>query len=395
MSVLYRTSSIRHLDPDENELDRLTRLQSVNWILTASAIVLTAGRFIIRFFSKNRRIYDHDYVHLLALTLLVIHGVTNQYTLQAKANQQLDLRPGSGVSTTTILEEYHHLHVLNTVNNVFLYGIMWIVKVAFLLLYRQTFKFNKTFLKCWWVVFTITILTYIPPFVGVVYTCHDASTLAQWKTCNGPTSFRTAKLIYTCVLNVVTDVMVMALPLWVLSQLQMGIRQKIGLGLIFCVALFCVALDILRTAEALEQNQSLYTVLEVNFTVIVFCLPAYRRLFTDKKMQFWRTSNSKSQSQSGERDSDVSWSAKSRRRSSAAKQAQQQNISVAAETGYSMQKTRQHKPHFASTRHETASLVDVESQGDDERSVEHGVPEQTPIEFVNPSGPSRSSYHSG
>ena len=70
----------------------------------------------------------------------------------------------------------------------------------------------------------------------------------------------------------------MALPLWMLKGLQIHKFQKLGLAFIFSLAIVCVALDILRTAEALASNQALYTVLEINFVVIVSCLPTYRAL---------------------------------------------------------------------------------------------------------------------
>lgn len=277
-------------------------LQGVNWVLTAVAIVLTAGRLALRL-CNNRRLRSDDFTHLLALALLIIHGATNQVTLAAKAKQKVDMAPHSGVSSAELLSQYQHLHVLNTVNNVFLYAIMWIVKVAFLLLYRQVFNCSRNFIRVWWAVLAFTILSYIPPFAAVVHTCAGASTLAQYKACNSGGSFRNAKLIFTCVLNVVSDLMVMALPVWMISQLQMNVRQKIGLGFVFSIAILCVALDILRTVEAVAENQALYTVIEVNFSVIVFCLPTYRRLFADQAWSQIRKSIAGSSGHNSEIDS--------------------------------------------------------------------------------------------
>lgn len=70
----------------------------------------------------------------------------------------------------------------------------------------------------------------------------------------------------------------MALPLWMLKDLKIRSRQKIGLAFIFSLATFIVALDILRTVQAAAGKQALYTILEINFAVIVSCLPTYRAL---------------------------------------------------------------------------------------------------------------------
>ena len=72
----------------------------------------------------------------------------------------------------------------------------------------------------------------------------------------------------------------MALPLWMLKDLKVTKYQKVGLGLIFSLATFCVILDLIRTVQAVAQNQVLYTILEINVVVIISCLPTYRALFT-------------------------------------------------------------------------------------------------------------------
>ena len=70
----------------------------------------------------------------------------------------------------------------------------------------------------------------------------------------------------------------MALPFWMLKDLKISIPQKIGLAFIFSLAIVCVALDIVRVVEAVNQNQALYTIIEINFVVIISCLPTYRAL---------------------------------------------------------------------------------------------------------------------
>lgn len=86
----------------------------------------------------------------------------------------------------------------------------------------------------------------------------------------------------------------MALPLWMIKDLKIDRTQKIGLGLIFSVALFCVALDIVRTIEAVAQHQALYTIIEINLVVIISCLPVYRSLLN--KFQRHRSTRPKGSS---------------------------------------------------------------------------------------------------
>ena len=68
-----------------------------------------------------------------------------------------------------------------------------------------------------------------------------------------------------------------------LKGLKIGTPQKIALGFIFSLAIVCVVLDIVRVIEAVGQNQALYTIIEINFVVIISCLPTYRALVGMKK----------------------------------------------------------------------------------------------------------------
>ncbi len=92
----------------------------------------------------------------------------------------------------------------------------------------------------------------------------------------------------------------MALPLWMIKDLKITLPQKIGLIFIFCLAFVCIALDILRVVEAVALNQALYTIIEINFVVIISCLPTYRALLgINKRRKSTAASGSRSRTLSG------------------------------------------------------------------------------------------------
>ena len=118
----------------------------------------------------------------------------------------------------------------------------------------------------------------------------------------------------------------MALPFWMLRDLKVSMPQKLGLAFLFSFAIVCVALDIVRVVEAISQNQALYTVIEINFVVIISCLPTYRALlgmrqrkdsrqsYTWKSREqgsYWRSRDSDSHPLRGEKSSEIEMSAKS------------------------------------------------------------------------------------
>lgn len=75
----------------------------------------------------------------------------------------------------------------------------------------------------------------------------------------------------------------MALPFWMIKDLKVNAAQKIALGFVFSLAVVCVVLDIVRVIQAVDQRQALYTIIEINFVVIISCLPTYRALLGMKQ----------------------------------------------------------------------------------------------------------------
>lgn len=251
----------------------------VNWALTGTAGALTIGRYAIRYVNSRRFFWD-DLVHLCALVVLIAHGGTDQLSLNSKARIKTAADSKPRPSQTYLLGLYEHNERLSSVNNCFLYLVFWIVKLSFLMLYRFLFQSSTPFKKAWWVVLAFTVVTFWVPIAGVLSTCAGADTVADYKACDGQTHGRVIKLEYSCVVNIVSDLAIMALPFWMLKDLKIAMSQKLGLAFIFSFAIVCVALDIVRVVEAVSQNQALYTVIEINLVVVISCLPTYRSLLS-------------------------------------------------------------------------------------------------------------------
>lgn len=117
-------------------------------------------------------------------------------------------------------------------------------------------------------------------------------------------------VIYTCVMNVFSDlasrefalqlltglsmlnfVIVMALPLGMLKSLQMRTAAKVGLAGVFCCASITIIFDILRAVETdtkggVKGSTALWTNLESAVAVIVSCLPSFTALFSSQSERY-------------------------------------------------------------------------------------------------------------
>ena len=150
----------------------------MNWALTGVSAALTVGRFAIRKFHLHRLFWD-DLVHSLALLVLVVHGITNQLTNNAKVQLALAVAT-KGEPQAKLLSLYYHVRYLNTINNCLLYLVFWVVKVSVLLFYWSLFNHSRPFRKAWWAVTAFTLLTFWVPIAGVLATCAHVHTVPEF-----------------------------------------------------------------------------------------------------------------------------------------------------------------------------------------------------------------------
>ncbi|KAL4879309.1 hypothetical protein BJY04DRAFT_220165 [Aspergillus karnatakaensis] len=89
------------------------------------------------------------------------------------------------------------------------------------------------------------------------------------------------------------DVIIIALPLPILAKLQLKLRQKILLGLLFGLGFFVTIIQIIRvfTVKNLEtytdsQPIIIWSIVEISLGVIISCIPTYGPLFRALAIKF-------------------------------------------------------------------------------------------------------------
>jgi hypothetical protein len=114
--------------------------------------------------------------------------------------------------------------------------------------------------------------------------------MSAWFTpgaCQTPRDVRSqiASLYYTYAVDVLTDFMIMALPIRLIWTLQMPRTQKLGIVGLFGIVLILIAVATLRVAQIGGKAQSssqpsaswlaLWGVIECSIAVIIACCPAF------------------------------------------------------------------------------------------------------------------------
>jgi hypothetical protein len=128
--------------------------------MTGFAILFSIGRYGIRWWSRHKFFWD-DLAFFVAVLTMIGMSVALQLlfpdTYFLTSVQRGFSTPVSPEETaTTWLRDRKYE---NAIVYCFLIST-WFVKISFMLLYRELFKINKTFMKAWWIVLGIIVVTF-------------------------------------------------------------------------------------------------------------------------------------------------------------------------------------------------------------------------------------------
>jgi hypothetical protein len=132
-------------------------------------------------------------------------------------------------------------------------------------------------------------VTYLAVFLTITLGCPFQQ---NWQVEPDPGEKCTLKLqnfLVTVTLNVITDFLILAVPVPLLWTLQVPIRRKIVISLLLCSGMFVIAAAIIRVALTLDSNPSAtninrWGVRETIVGIVTINAPILRPMFTRK---FW------------------------------------------------------------------------------------------------------------
>ncbi|KAF9873915.1 integral membrane protein [Colletotrichum karsti] len=160
-------------------------------------------------------------------------------------------------------------------------------KVSLLIFYVRLSP--QRWFKCSVLITLAVIICYsLGIFFALVFACDPIAMNWDATITEGTCINRPALYIATAVANIVSDIMLFALPLPIVVKLQIPRRQKIGLFFIFAVGSLTVVTSIVRVSllpamlTSLDQSwaisyASLWIIIEANLLIICAALPTLRR----------------------------------------------------------------------------------------------------------------------
>ncbi|EWC47299.1 hypothetical protein DRE_03418 [Drechslerella stenobrocha 248] len=173
------------------------------------------------------------------------------------------------------------------------WNILWAVKFSLLIFIRRLTEGLPTMRKWWWAVLAFNIVMWISAILSQWLNCRPISIAFEvgpgaCESLHPGTSARA--LLYAMVVDIVTDLTIMVLPLRLLYGLKVNKKQKVGLGIIFSLGTLCIIFAIIRGVGSIVGENiipiwlAVWTQSESCVAVIVACLPSLRTLLLNRSM---------------------------------------------------------------------------------------------------------------
>ncbi|KAE9370245.1 hypothetical protein N431DRAFT_343209 [Stipitochalara longipes BDJ] len=166
---------------------------------------------------------------------------------------------------------------------IFFWSTLWAVKLSLLFMSRKLIVGLSTYTKAWWGVMAFTVLTFVGCVISAFTSC---SSLQDWFSpedkCSTPRDemAKAASLWYSFAADLLTDLMIMAIPIHILYTIRISTAQKLSAGIVFTVGIITMITGIVRIISMwvnIEKDSvtTLWSVIEAGVAIIVGCLPSF------------------------------------------------------------------------------------------------------------------------
>ncbi|RDW59489.1 CFEM-containing protein [Coleophoma cylindrospora] len=250
------------------------------------AVVLVLLRMVARWYKHRRKpLESEDLALYFALVVfatmcaLYLQAMPTLYDALAIANGKnaTDANPTS--APVSMLKEFFAAQL-------FFWLTIWAVKASLLLMIKKLTTGLPRYTNLWWGIMVFVVLTYLACVVTEIESCAN---FKEWFTAGACSSARDARaksisLWFALGADLLTDLLIMAIPIRLLWSLQKSIAERLSFGTVFSVGLITMVVAIIR-AVSLHASISggefsaewliLWACIEGAVAILVGCLPAF------------------------------------------------------------------------------------------------------------------------
>ena len=155
-------------------------MQALLWTFTTIAILLSIGRFAIRYVTASRFYWD-DASHLLSIILLI--ALAGTYTAGFPYSARIARIGRKEEAAPPLTDPFYHTYLqFRLIVTLLVFMVLWSVKATFLVFYRLLFEVSHSFVRLWWAAVALTFVSFWVCIGSTFTICGPASDLYNFGT---------------------------------------------------------------------------------------------------------------------------------------------------------------------------------------------------------------------
>jgi hypothetical protein len=279
-------------------------MNALQWTALSICTIFLAARLYIRLAKQGRTLMD-DYFIIAAWVFLLVnvilqtiqnpdiymivkYGKVARY-IGEKYRVNLDMVYGPELAAEFVERGTRFLKFEFTIIGLF-WTIIWLVKGSFLAFFYTLFEGLPNYRRAWWFVVVFAFFAYAGAWITSALNCHPVSNYFVWGACGKPADeeMTIISIAYSTTVDVLIDVMIMAMPLSLLWKVQISTKQKLALAGVFSLGIVITIFAIIRAIEVTTRARedtillAFWSCLESAVSVVVGCLPPFKSLFANR-----------------------------------------------------------------------------------------------------------------
>ncbi|MCJ1285361.1 hypothetical protein MMC26_004701 [Xylographa opegraphella] len=248
-------------------------------VLLALAISNTIWRTYVRLKKFKKLFYDDAFlfVALAAVITSTAFGFWN-YTV----SKNLSTMQAAELSLKSIMYSIS--------GDILLWLAIYCVKFSFMVYFRGLIRMQPAMIKWWWIVLSIIIPCAIGTVFCAFWVCPTGIPVKMVQCISAPTFIHGefVTVYFSVFADILTDLLLLSIPVSVLAQLQVSGYQKCVIGLVLCCSVFMIAIAILRGVATYIRGTSdqVWTLFwintQANVAIIMVCFTAWRTFYLER-----------------------------------------------------------------------------------------------------------------
>ncbi|KAF2716503.1 hypothetical protein K431DRAFT_235253 [Polychaeton citri CBS 116435] len=260
--------------------------QVVVWVLATVAILFCLARISIRLV-VFRRLYFDDGFALLATALLIANSAVTQ-VMSPPMYELLRVSVGLETPTAAFFERASFYLKCQFTSTFLFWSCLWSVKACFLAFFYRLTENLLWPRRMWWPVVAFTLLAYI----GCIITYPVSCTSFVLGQCQKPINVQRSliSLRFSTAVDILSDLFIIAIPLWLCWHVRISLKQKIGLfsvlGLGFVIVAFSIARIVVTYTDGVHPEitwLAMWSSIESSVAVIVASLVSFKVLLSERQ----------------------------------------------------------------------------------------------------------------